>query len=71
MPLDETAHGLGGFLARRLQTFRFFAMLLRFVVFYLTAGRKVRRRYAEAERNGKTIWLDHGPFRPEAGEGTT
>ena len=69
MALDETAHGLGGFWFRRLQTLRFFLASLRFIVFFLTAGRAVRRRYAAAERSGDTIWLDHGPFRQEPEEG--
>lgn len=68
MALDETARGPGGFLARRLQTLRFFATSFRFVFFYLTSARAVRRRHAEAERTGGVIWLDHGPFRPESGE---
>ncbi len=69
MPFDETARGPGGFLFRRLQTLRFFLASLRFIVFFLTAGRAVRRRYAAAERSGSTIWLDHGPFprKPEEG----
>ena len=68
MPLDETARGLGGFLFRRLQTLRFFLASLRFIVFFLTTGRAVRRRYTAAERSGSTIWLDHGPFRGEPEE---
>ena len=63
MPLDETARGLGGFLARRLRTLRFLINAFRFIVLYLTKLREVRRRYAKAERTGETIWLDHGPFR--------
>ena len=70
MALDETARGLGGFLYRRLQTLRFLLDSVRFVFFFLTKGREVRRRYAEAERSGDTIWLDHGPFGPEPGERT-
>ncbi len=69
MPLDETARGPGGFLYRRLQTLRFFLQSLRFIAFFLTAGRAVRRRYAAAERSGSTIWLDHGPFRGEPEDG--
>lgn len=69
MPLDETARGLGGFAARRLQTVRFCAMLLGFVFFYLTTARAVRRRYADAERSGRTLWLDHGPFSRPTDEG--
>ena len=69
MALDETARGLGGFLYRRLQTLRFFLDSVRFVFFFLTRGREVRRRYAEAERSGDTIWLDHGPFGREPEEG--
>ena len=38
------------------------------VVFFLTAGRAVRRRYAAAEQSGDVIWLDHGPFRREPDE---
>ena len=68
MPLDETARGLGGFLFRRFQTLRFFLASFRFIFFFLTAGRAVRRRYAAAERSGDTMWLDHGPFRPEPDE---
>ncbi len=71
MPMDETARGLGGFLARRLQTIRFLVNTFRFIFLFLTKARKVRRRHAEAERDGETIWLDHGPFRQEPGEGTT
>ena len=71
MPLDETARGLGGFLFRRLQTLRFLLGSLRFVLFFLTRGREVRRRYAAAERSGGTIWLDHGPFRQEPEEGAS
>ena len=71
MPMDETARGLGGFLARRLQTLRFLVNTFRFIFLFLTKARAVRRRHAEAERNGATIWLDHGPFRREPGEGTT
>ena len=70
MLLNETARGLGGFVARRLQTFRSIGMLFRFVVFYLTTARAVRIRYAHAERNRETIWLDHGPFRSETGRHT-
>ena len=69
MPFNETARGPGGFLFRRLQTLRFFLASLRFIVFFLTAGRAVRRRYAAAERSGGTIWLDHGPFREKPEEG--
>ena len=69
MPLDETARGLGGFLARRLQTLRFLIDGCRFIFLYLTKLREVRRRYAAAERTGETIWLDHGPFRQKPGEG--
>ncbi|MDE2661043.1 MAG: hypothetical protein OXI45_12640 [Acidobacteriota bacterium] len=69
MALDETAPGLGGFFFRRLQTFRFFLASLRFILFFLTSGRAVRRRYAAAERSGGTIWLDHGPFREKPEEG--
>lgn len=68
MPLDETARGVGGFLFRRFQTLRFFLASFRFIFFFLTAGRAVRRRYAVAERSGGTIWLDHGPFRREPDE---
>lgn len=68
MPVDETAHGLGGFLFRRFQTLRFLLASFRFIFFFLTAGRAVRRRYAAAERSGDTIWLDHGPFRQEPDE---
>ena len=71
MPFDETSRGLGGFLFRRLQTLRFFLQSLRFIVFFLTAGRAVRHRYAAAERSGGTIWLDHGPFRGEPEEGAS
>lgn len=67
--MDETARGVGGFLARRLQTLRFLVNFLRFIGFFLTTGREVRRRYAEAEQEGETIWLDHGPFRQEPGKG--
>ena len=67
MALDETAPGPGGFLFRRLQTLRFLCASLRFIVFFLTTGRGVRRRYAEAERSGGVIWLDHGPFRRDPG----
>ena len=70
MTLDETARGLGGFFYRRFQTLRFFLASFRFIFFFLTAGRAVRRRYAAAERSGDTIWLDHGPFRQESGERT-
>ena len=70
MVLDETGRGLSGFLTRRMQTLRFFTMGIRFIFFYLTRAREVRRRYAEAERTGNVIWLDRGPFRQETGEGT-
>ena len=63
--MDETARGLGGFCYRRLQTLRFGFDTLRFVIFFLTKGREVRRRYAAAERSGGTIWLDRGPFHRE------
>lgn len=66
--MDETARGLGGFLFRRLQTLRFFLASFRFIFFFLTVGREVRRRYAAAQRSGDTIWLDHGPFRQESDE---
>ena len=69
MPVDETARGPGGFLFRRFQTLRFFLASFRFIFFFLTAGRAVRRRYAAAERSGRTIWLDHGPFCREPEEG--
>lgn len=68
MPLDETARGLGGFWFRRLQTLRFCFASLRFIVFFLTTGREVRRRYAAAEQSGDTIWLDHGAFPQEPDE---
>ena len=68
MAVDETARGFGGFLFRRLQTLRFFLASFRFIFFFLTAGRAVRRRYAAAERSGGTLWLDHGPFRREPDE---
>ena len=68
MPMDETARGPGGFLFRRYQTLRFFLGTFRFIFFFLTAGREVRRRYAAAERSGDRIWLDHGPFRQEPDE---
>ena len=68
MALDETARGPGGFLVRRFQTLRFLLSSLRFVFFFLTRGREVRRRYAAAERSGDMIWLDHGPFRQEPDE---
>ncbi len=61
--MDETARGPRGFLYRRLQTLRFFLASFRFIFFFLTKGREVRRRYAEAERCGEKLWLDHGPFR--------
>ena len=61
-PMDETARGLRGFLARRWQTVAFVAMSVRFVLFYLTEARRVRRRYADAQRTGGMIWLDRGPF---------
>ena len=60
--MDVTSRGLAGFLARRLETLRFLVNTGRFIVFYLTKAREVRRRYAEAERRGEKIWLDHGPF---------
>ena len=69
MSLDETARGPGGFLFRRFQTLRFFLASLRFIFFFLTTGRAVRRRYAAAEQAGGTIWLDHGPFRGEPEDG--
>ena len=69
MALDETARGLGGFLFRRIQTLRFLFALFRFVFFFLTTGRAVRRRYAAAERSGGVLWLDHGPFRSGPDEG--
>ncbi len=69
MPMDETARGLGGFLARQLQTLRFLVNAFRFIFLFLTKAREVRRRYAEAERKGETIWLDHGPFRQSPEEG--
>ena len=69
MALDETARGPGGFLFRRFQTLRFFLASFRFVFFFLTVGRAVRRRYAAAERSGGVLWLDHGPFRSEPDEG--
>lgn len=68
MPMDETARGLGGFIARRLQTLRFLVNGVGFIVLFLTRAREVRRRHAAAERNGETIWLDHGPFHRESGE---
>ena len=68
MPFDESARGLGGFVFRRFQTLRFFFASFRFIVFFLTTGREVRRRYAEAERSGDVLWLDHGPFRQEPGK---
>ncbi len=61
--MDETARGIPGFLARRIRTGRFLLTSLRFTLLYFTKAREVRRRYAEAERSGKTIWLDRGPFR--------
>ena len=69
MRMDETARGLGGFLARRLQTLRFLVNTLRFVLLFLTKARAVRRRYAEAERRGEKIWLDQGPFAHEPEQG--
>ena len=66
--MDETARGLGGFCFRRFQTLRYFLASFRFIFFFLTAGRAVRRRYAAAERSGGTIWLDHGPFRQKPDE---
>ena len=60
--MDVTSRGLAGFLARRLETLRFLVNTGRFIVFYLTKAREVRRRYGEAERRGEKIWLDHGPF---------
>ena len=60
--MDETARGIGGFLARRWRAATLLLTTLRFVLFYLTTGRRVRRRYEEAQRAGRTIWLDHGPF---------
>ena len=74
MPMDETARGLGGpdsSPAGLRQTLRFLVNTFRFIFLFLTKARAVRRRHAEAERNGATIWLDHGPFRREPGEGTT
>ena len=62
MALDETSRGPGGFLVRRLQTLRFVVNAFRFIFLFLTKAREVRRRYAEAERKGEMIWLDHGPF---------
>ena len=69
MALDETARGPAGFVFRRLQTLRFLVMSFRVIAFCLTKGRAVRRRYAEAERTGDVIWLDHGPFGREPGGG--
>lgn len=65
--LDETTRGAPGFLVRRWRTVTFFLSSLGFVVFYLTTGRRVRRRYREAQRTGRTIWLDRGPFADDAG----
>ena len=67
--MDVTSRGLAGFLARRLETLRFVVTAGRFIVLYLTKAREVRRRHAEAERKGETIWLDHGPFRQSPEEG--
>ncbi len=65
-PVDETSRGIGGFLLRRWRTLSFFLTSLGFVGFYLTTGRRVRRRYREAQRSGGTIWLDQGPFANDA-----
>ena len=69
MGLDATGRGLSGFWTRQIQTLRFFTMGIRFIFFYLTRAREVRRRYAEAERTGNVIWLDRGPFRQGTGKG--
>ena len=67
--MDETARGIRGFLVRRWQTLAFAGMVLRFVFFFLTEGRRVRKRYAAARREGRTIWLDRGPSAEDPAEG--
>lgn len=67
MAVDIEARGAAGFVARRLQTLSFLLGAFRFVFFYLTTARAVRRRYAKAERTGGVIWLDRGPFAPGSG----
>ena len=68
--MDETSRGIGGFLVRRWRTVSFLLNSLGFVGFYLTTGRRVRRRYREAERRGGTIWLDRGPFEDDSEGGS-
>lgn len=63
----ETARGPRGFLARRWRSVLALGDAARFTFLYLTRARTVRRRYAEAERDGRRIVLDRGPFTGETG----
>lgn len=60
--MKETAWGLAGFLARRRRAAVALWTAARFTLLYLTRARRVRRRYAEAERRGRRLVLDDGPF---------
>lgn len=60
--MRETARGFGGFVARRRRAAEALWTAARFTLLYLTRARRVRRRYAEAEREGRRLVLDDGPF---------
>lgn len=66
--MSETARGLTGFLARRRRAAAALWTAARFTLLYLTRARAVRRRYADAERRGRRLLLDEGPFALRTGE---